>query len=1676
MLRQVFTHFGAEGVCRTSNLGFPMVEVNTARVCTRVPAMYTADPSTPTAAGAAGQAEAWQPEQCATSSRDLPWDAQLQTQRQLQSVGGVPFYRRGSAAAAEYPPASAAGVLKVGYSSSAEAAEPGFGSMCSHPALPPACTDDLQCGCGEAPSCGYKCHAKGVCVKADNEQCYSHADCLNGEMCSGQGQCVPPVIEVRNRLPADDAEFRVYTSSESCAMEGLRATDMYSASAWGRVRDALRRHGLCSHRDWVEYNMTLAKGDWNAEGGYYKFDVNSWNQSWAFTQEHEGLLHWVGQGVLHQEAHACDRDYMHVHQFVSCFPNDIVYMLEGSDTIFKQLTSHTYGSVVKPYSVEANSRIVGKLGRMPHISTDLRYGFLGKMQGITPAAAKYADFGFKKCDTDQMCTRQEFTVYGYTVDKRRVWNGEGEQDSNPFDTFRCGAYGFMIGAKCVLDLSVVPMYQVLCRELNRGSIVSKCSPVVTTNQTIQTWCDKFKKAPFNTERHKGLPTWQSDNERGRTGIVQIVNDFSALFTPVASKPPSERHTAYLQAVRCAEEIHLQLKSTAVVGYTNNLVKDAADITSGVVGGKVWAGRSLYWFSAYGLYEFPFSWFFRCWMLAGIKPLDGYARCDGWEQVLDLGSRPAMSAWDYLTRIRGGVLLPSENLTHYNHLWEGMVDAASLHSYFDGVDPSTGEVYLRCASERSIPLEVYEESRDLQEHMLQVQKNQGGVDPYWPFGLAESLCEGKSIDEVVPCTNVTKSEWKQSSVAEEARRNLKTPPQSQQDFFEYHNFMAQDMQMGDSIPVFQLAQVRVNSFGKISSMPLPSVKSSPQQGTCVRVKVTENSFSRVAETSTETTGGAYLWWRINQEVRAALDDPLDAQASPYITVAYGGEPAKGGPLFRQVYRSTRPLPKSGGHIAKQVYECPKSVCTMTSETKNGLTFAEQKCTGINILCKPPHAAASDVSGHGAVFWNLVADKQEDLFWTDSGAKCGLKGSTRTQCLFGANCAVSMLDLGELKVKNSTGGFVSDWFLRSEWASFNDDITVFLPIGVYLQYYQLKRKVASNPHSVPDWIEGIAHDIYAGQPTIQFSSPQEAMCPDSRHKASMQLHSWWASWDDLLQSESQIKKALALIERHCPPIQKLFWMPLFAGTLYGQSAVYSEDCIRSWYLYSYVSEFNGIPVDGSETNQDYIEYIVMRDQSTRTKLAFFFQKPYLTNPYLWASPGHNYQDMIAQDPLRQAPATLGEEPLCPASDTGISLCKIPQGGLNSFRIGLLENYTFSEDYCKQSQKYAVPVQLGLYKCLPRVWFQPLYCRGTHGCKAVLSDRGDRTYIGETSTGLPQGELEYDEAVHQAMYFLANEILLKSGGAPLVNLPVQNLSLFDDETAVWNQQRPFERFDSTGSQRFEDELPPLLGGTGMRCTGAYSNVVDWNKCNFDDGYNAFRDLVRTHLKQNESLVVPAGKTAVFHVPNKLLLEGGIPAWSNKSRDLEQTFLDKLANATYQCRQAKSSLSICSEHVDSLSGNRSLYVFNPWLGGAFNVLEGGNVGGSEAGCDTNLLDILDMDGGGFNPEYISTLCDSSLAACRGNPSLLDATTAGVCRQRQNKAPEYRVMPPFTNKHNLCTQRPPSNPQDCTHPQGMLQGLQGVQWPDLYKARVLDGSDLPDRGVYRSPFFLGQVHILTPA
>ena len=126
-----------------------------------------------------------------------------------------------------------------------------------------------------------------------------------------------------------------------------------------------------------------------------------------------------------------------------------------------------------------------------------------------------------------------------------------------------------------------------------------------------------------------------------------------------------------------------VEETRGVAVYDSFPVDINDPTGG--GGvrtNIVAGQSMYHFSQYGLYEYPFSWLVKCSILTGHVPSDAAVPCDEWSQSFDakdaatsgLDRDKPLSTWNFLTRVRGGLLkLDDPEVVAANLAsWESMV--------------------------------------------------------------------------------------------------------------------------------------------------------------------------------------------------------------------------------------------------------------------------------------------------------------------------------------------------------------------------------------------------------------------------------------------------------------------------------------------------------------------------------------------------------------------------------------------------------------------------------------------------------------------------------------------------------------------------------------------------------------------------------------------------------------------------------------------------------------------------------------------------------------------------------------------------------------------------------------------------------------------------------------------
>lgn len=277
-----FLHrFGTAGFCRTGNYGMPQYETNTMRICTRdaegvqYDATVPVKPKWTTSSSSSNKESFSATEYCSESASDVPWslDDMAVADPSMFSVGNMPMWS-GEAWASQdrYPDNNRLRDIRNTNPGLRGGAGGGSGSSSTttwtqscEKSSPSAsagtaqlvCTTDADCVSLDASLAKLQCLA-GVCVldRQATGTCYSHRDCLaSNKMCSGNGKCVPSILQVENDLDYA-VDFELHAETCSASDESLHPTiqyDMYGASPWETIPDVLEMYGMCSYEDWYEY-------------------------------------------------------------------------------------------------------------------------------------------------------------------------------------------------------------------------------------------------------------------------------------------------------------------------------------------------------------------------------------------------------------------------------------------------------------------------------------------------------------------------------------------------------------------------------------------------------------------------------------------------------------------------------------------------------------------------------------------------------------------------------------------------------------------------------------------------------------------------------------------------------------------------------------------------------------------------------------------------------------------------------------------------------------------------------------------------------------------------------------------------------------------------------------------------------------------------------------------------------------------------------------------------------------------------------------------------------------------------------------------------------------------------------------------------------------------------------
>jgi hypothetical protein len=495
----LYTTAGASGLCRSHSVAMPMFDTNTNRICTRVakkaatdtPTMPVATPVGPGSTEEVGPtftdayiAKNFEPEHCADSHSDVPWNADPDD-FQSRSAGGILGWQH-------YASMDAAGVTSYDtltekafppawyelsslqpyddelWSAACRAKTWGAGIACKSSGECPGDANNMVClPLGASSSSDSVCFsnmahlesaATGVTIR---QPCFRTDHCADGLVCLVDGGCAPLYMHAWN---ANEWPMEATILADQCGFFDKVHTYTQStrgASPWETVPDLLQAHGMCSHHNWFSYRHAAKDGACprksSLDNSYAYLSCNASTAAWPWVQQRfdgkstssssaaaERQSMAAGNMLLAQP-HPCDVAYMHLQAPQSKKRMQVCSGFEGQEADPLSTTStylhyalpaehKTWAGVtmrssdltdtsqwLRTYEESSGEVHVGLL--QLEKSTDVPLGFLGadeKAEGVLGDMSVPKNVEFFRCADRLACNNPPYTYNGVDVSHRLV--------------------------------------------------------------------------------------------------------------------------------------------------------------------------------------------------------------------------------------------------------------------------------------------------------------------------------------------------------------------------------------------------------------------------------------------------------------------------------------------------------------------------------------------------------------------------------------------------------------------------------------------------------------------------------------------------------------------------------------------------------------------------------------------------------------------------------------------------------------------------------------------------------------------------------------------------------------------------------------------------------------------------------------------------------------------------------------------------------------------------------------------------------------------------------------------------------------------------------------------------------------------------------------------------------
>lgn len=488
----------------------------------------------------------------------------------------------------------------------------------------------------------------GVCMHKDT--CFQHHHCTNNMMCNGNGTCVEPSILVRHENEANKLKIKLMSKADTCTLPS------HGLSEYGHVPDLAYSHGVCGLRSWAHYlalreNRLSPEQSADLPGDLFLVE----NDEFRFSDvdKPETL---IDAGLLQQMPHACDFNFDHtdfnlchasieatIHEdnsaHTSAAPNLESFRTTNNQnqitmcdlTNSDEISINGFLRSYTPFTETENGFFVSDPNDLTSVPAQMslcsNFRVCGHPPHIIDNIAVTSQYPNTQARFVQLTIRDQLDeIAGFNLEKI---------NSRPYrhvDAEECGSFGYLTrdeydrsNPQCIIDRFTNPLLQVIFGDnyiFDRSSLTRQASTAVLLGllQELQTHCvDAFKKdcSPSQEDTcdlqvfenyYEKLAFTYSGTPSTKNQIQDMLND---LILQIFGNRGFTTMQDYLQKSQCGIYItHKLEENRQSIGadktpYRREAVQAELPIP----------GRSLYFFLQYSPLYVPFSWVWKCLILA-----------------------------------------------------------------------------------------------------------------------------------------------------------------------------------------------------------------------------------------------------------------------------------------------------------------------------------------------------------------------------------------------------------------------------------------------------------------------------------------------------------------------------------------------------------------------------------------------------------------------------------------------------------------------------------------------------------------------------------------------------------------------------------------------------------------------------------------------------------------------------------------------------------------------------------------------------------------------------------------------------------------------------------------------------------------------------------------------------